>query len=479
MPDDQGYTPTYVANLVALITSDAEFLFTYHGILEGRFFDDAGTAWLVNKAVANYAAFKTPLSRVIVEQALHEEKASEAMQDAVMLRWDSLPESVDDNTFTNLMTTAETFIRRQAILCAVMESQPLVEEGRQDEVIRLVEDANAIQLVRSVGLILPAEVDPLLTRLNTRDRDAENIPTNLPTLDSFLSGGLRKKETAVTMAGKSKGKSQWLPHVAGCALQFGMNVLCYTLEMTGDDWAARLVSRMSGVPINDLTTELSGSRFKAAVMIAENMQVMGFENTTAVVKEIAPRKCTPDIITQDIEELAAQGIKLDMLVIDYADLMAAARDKEEKRYAELAMIYTDITSIAKEFNLAVWTASQVNRKALKKTRISLDDVAISFDKLFPVDFVLGLLQLEEEEVPDADGHRAGRIQVVAARRAGEVIVGNQVPVRLFYERATFKEIRDIADRDREEAAEPNVVYEVISGHTGDPDHANRDNDAEP
>jgi len=239
--------------------------------------------------------------------------------------------------------------------------------------------------------------------------------------------------------------------------------------MSGDDWAARLISRMSGVPINSLSTELSGSKFKAAIRIAESIQVLGFERATAVVKEIAPRKCTPDTISMDIEELAAQGIRIDMVVIDYADLMTAGRYKEDKRYAELATIYTDITSLAKEYDVAVWTASQVNRQALRRKRISLDDVAISFDKLFPVDFVLGLLQVDEEEVPDENGHRSARVQVVAARRAGEFIVGNMVPVRLFYESATFKEIKDIADRDSESAVEPNVVYEV--NVKGDADHS--------
>lgn len=480
MPDDQGYSPTYVANLVALIATDVQFLFTYHNILEGRFFDDAGTSWLVNKAVAHYRTYQTALSRSIIEQELVAEKAGEALQDAVLLRWDSLPESVDDTTYAYMIETAETYIRRQAILCAVMESQPLVEEGRQDEVIALVEEANAIRLVRSVGMILPEEIDPLLTRLNTRDRDVENIPTGVPTLDAFLSGGLRKKETAVLMAAKSKGKSQWLPYVAGSAVLLDQSVLCYTLEMSADDWAARLVSRMSGVPINDLSKELSGRKFKAAVRISESMKVLGFENATAVVKEIPPRKCTPETIATDIEELSAQGIHIDMVVIDYADLMTAGRYKEDKRYAELATIYTDITSLAKEYDVAIWTASQVNRQALRRKRISLDDVAISFDKLFPVDFVLGLLQVDDEEVPDENGHRSARIQVVAARRAGEFIVGNMVPVRLFYESATFKEIKDIADRDSESAMEPNVVYEVNTHlQQGDPEHSDRDDDAEP
>jgi len=459
MPDQAFYSPSYVSALVMLATSDTQFLLAYSKIIEGRFFGDAETAWLVDKAKEHYAAYDTALTRTIVEQELHAEKANPDMVEAVLLRWDGL-EEVDDDTFTYVMETAEKYIRRQAILCAVMESQPLIEEDRQDEVIQLVEDANAIRLVRSVGAIYPEEIDPLLTRLSVRDRDVENIPTGIPSLDAFLSGGLRKTETAVLMAAKSKGKSMWLPYVAGSAVLIDQSVLCYTLEMSGDDWAARLISRMSGVPINSLSTDLSGSEFKATIRITESIQMLGFEHATAVVKEISPRKCTPDTISQDIEELAVQGIRIDMVVIDYADLMTAGRYKEDKRYAELATIYTDITSIAKEYDVAVWTASQVNRAALRRKTISLDDVAISFDKLFAVDFVLGLLQIDHEEVPDENGRRSARIQVVAARRAGEYIAGNQVPVRLFYESATFKEIKDIIDRDPESAVEPNVVYEL-------------------
>ncbi len=472
MADLVFYSPSFVGALVSLATGDEQFLLAYAKILEGRFFSDAETAWLVDKAVKHFEEYGTALTRTIVEQELHGEKANPDMVEAVLLRWDELPE-VDADTFTYVLGMAEEFIRRQAILCAVMESQPLIEDGRQDEVIRLVEEANAIRLQRSVGIRIPdPDLDPLLTRLNTRNTDVENIPSGVPTLDAFLSGGLRKGETAVIMASKSKGKSMWLPYVAGSAVMLDLSVLCYTLEMSADDWAARLVSRMSGVPINSLPTEFSGRKFTAATRIAESMQVLGFERATAVVKEVPPRKCTPEIISADIEELAAQGIQIDMLVIDYADLMTAGRYKEDKRYAELAMIYTDITSLAKEYKMAVWTASQVNRQALRKPRISLDDTAISFDKLFPVDFVFGLLQVAEEEVPDADGHRSARIQVVAARRAGEFIVGNLVPVRLFYESATFKEIKDITNKGVDNAVEPNVVYEMSV--KDDADHSDAD-----
>ena len=469
MPDQAFYSPSYVSALVALATGDETFLLAYAKILEGRFFEDAETAWLVDKARAHYATYETALTRTIVEQELHTEKANEDMIEAVLLRWDGL-EAVDDTTFTYIMETAEEYIRRQAILCAVMESQPLVEEGRQDEVIRLVEEANAIRRERSVGILLPQDQEALLNRLATRNQDVENIPTGIPLLDRFLMGGLRKKEMAVLLGPKGKGKSMWLPWVAGGALMTGESVLCYTLEMSGDDWAARLLSRMSGVPINDLPEAIEDGQFEAARRISDTMQLLGFEGSTAVVKEMAPRKCTPDTVREDIEELAAQGINCGLLVIDYADLMAS-RYAEQKRYEEQAHVYADLFSIGKEYGMGVWTASQVNRQALIRRRVSLAEIATSFDKVFPADFVLGLAQTEEEEQPDEHGHRAARLMMIAARRQGELITGNHVPLRLFFEKASFKEIRDITEMTEDAAEEPNVTYEHLALSGVDPDHS--------
>lgn len=475
MPDLVFYSPAYVGSLVALVTGDAEFLLAYGKIIEGRFFDDAETAWLVDKAKAHYERYQTALTRTIVEQELRAQKANPDMVEAVLLRWDGLPEEIGDDDFTYIMDTAEEFIRRQAILCAVMESQPLIEEGRQDEVIRLVEDANAIRREREVGIMLPRDQESLLNRLATRDMDVENLPTAIPMLDRFLRGGLRKREMAVLLGPKSKGKSMWLPWVAGGALMIGESVLCYTLEMSGDDWAARLVSRMSGVPINDLPEAIVNGKFEAARRISNTMQILGFENAAAVVKEMAPRKCSPDTVREDLEELAAQNISIGLLVIDYADLMAS-RYQEQKRYEEQAHVYADLFSIGKEYNCGVWTASQVNRQALIKRRVSLAEIATSFDKVFPADFVFGLAQTEDEEVPDEHGHKAARLLIVAARRQGELITGNHVPLRLFYERASFREIRDLTEMAEDAAEEANVVYENLPRVSGDPDHSDRDDD---
>jgi hypothetical protein len=469
MPDQAFYSPSYVSALVALVTSDDQFLLAYSKIMEGRFFEDAETAWLVDKAKAHYAKYETALTRTIVEQELHAEKANPDMAEAVLLRWDGLDE-VDDNTFAYVMETAEEYIRRQAILCAVMESQPLVEEGRQDEVIRLVEAANSVRREREVGIMLPRDQEELLNRLATRNQDVENIPTGIPMLDRFLQGGLRKKEMAVLLGPKGKGKSMWLPWVAGGALMTGESVLCYTLEMSGDDWAARLLSRMSGVRINDLPDAIADGKFEAARRISDTMQILGFEGATAVVKEMAPRKCSPDTVREDIEELAAQGVNCGLLVIDYADLMAS-RYQEQKRYEEQAHVYADLFSLGKEYGMGVWTASQVNRQALIRRRISLAEIATSFDKVFPADFVLGLAQTEEEEKPDEHGHKAARLLIIAARRQGELIMGNHVPLRLFYERASFREIRDITEMTEDAAEEANVTYEHLPRSGADPDHS--------
>lgn len=472
MPNLAFYSPAYVSALVSLATGDEQFLLSYAKMLEGRFFADAETHWLIDKAVAHYASYGTALTRTIVEQELHGEKANPDLAEAVLLLWDGLPE-VDDDTFAYVLDTTEEYIRRQAILCAVMESQPLIEEGRQDEVIRLVEEANAIRRDRDVGTMIPRDMEDVLNRLVTRNQDVESLPTAIPMLDRFLSGGLRKKEMAVFLAAKSKGKSQWLPWVAGGALMIGENVLCYTLEMSGDDWTARLLSRMSGVPINDLPDAIADGKFVAATRIDQTMQILGFADAVAVVKEMAPRKCTPDTVQEDIVELAAQGIPIGLLVIDYADLMGS-RYQEAKRYEEQAHIYADLFSLGKEFNCGVWTASQVNRQALIKRRVSLAEIATSFDKIFPADFVLGLAQTEEEEKPDEHGHKAARLLIIAARRQGELITGNHVPLRLFYERASFKEIRDITEMTEDAAEEANIVYENLPRAGADADHSDED-----
>ena len=75
--------------------------------------------------------------------------------------------------------------------------------------------------------------------------------------------------------------------------------------------------------------------------------------------------------------LAALERQPDLLVVDYAGIMRAERRLGELRH-EVAGVYEDLRTIAGEFNMAVWTASQSNRGAWEKATPDMDDFAEGF-----------------------------------------------------------------------------------------------------
>ena len=54
------------------------------------------------------------------------------------------------------------------------------------------------------------------------------------------------------------------------------------------------------------------------------------------------------------------GIKPDMIIIDYVDLLSS-RKKNRERKDEIDDIYTSTKGLARQLDIPIWSVSQVNR----------------------------------------------------------------------------------------------------------------------
>ncbi len=92
---------------------------------------------------------------------------------------------------------------------------------------------------------------------------------------------------------------------------------------------------------------------------------------------------------------ARPPIKFDMVVVDYADLMASShRTKDPIENSK--QIYTELRAIGFEENVAMLTATQTNREGHKSTVAKMDHVAEDFNKIRIADLVISINKTEEE-----------------------------------------------------------------------------------
>ena len=90
------------------------------------------------------------------------------------------------------------------------------------------------------------------------------------------------------------------------------------------------------------------------------------------------------------------GVKPDLVLIDYVDLLTT-RSKLKERKDQIDNLYSGTKGLARELDIPIWTVSQVNRMGAKDSIIEGDKAAGSYDKLMISDFALSLSRRKEDK----------------------------------------------------------------------------------
>ena len=110
-----------------------------------------------------------------------------------------------------------------------------------------------------------------------------------------------------------------------------------------------------------------------------------------------------------LEKSHTFGENVDMVLVDYADIMRDVHKSNEMRHA-LGNIYEDLRGLAGELQVPIWTASQANRSALDEDVIEANKVAESYAKVMTADFVVSLSRKIEDKIGNT-----GRFHVIKNR----------------------------------------------------------------
>jgi len=108
-----------------------------------------------------------------------------------------------------------------------------------------------------------------------------------------------------------------------------------------------------------------------------------------IIKEYPTKTASPSAIRKHLEKLKKQNRKIDMIIVDYADLLRPVKTYKEKRN-ELESIYEDLRAIAQENRCPIWTASQTNRSGLNAEVVTMESISEAFNKCFVADFICSI-----------------------------------------------------------------------------------------
>ena len=249
----------------------------------------------------------------------------------------------------------------------------------------------ALRQGRNVGGLVPISsvVQNVFDEMNEAASSGNAIPglpTGFPDLDRVILG-LNNSELILVAGRPGMGKTSIALNMA---LHVGLNlnkaVAIFSLEMSREQLATRLLSRASLVPLQALLTgQLSEQQWRAVTDSAQSLSM-----TNILIDD------NPTLTVSDMNAQCRRVPDLGLVVIDYLQLMQSAGSghswSNESRTQAVSDISRMLKIMAKELNVPVVTASQLSRanESRQDKRPMLSDLRESGSIEQDADVVIGL-----------------------------------------------------------------------------------------
>lgn len=206
----------------------------------------------------------------------------------------------------------------------------------------------------SIGDVLRAYLDQLESMQAGETTTEYGVPTGFMDLDHLL-GGLQQSDLIILAARPAMGKTSLALNIAAsAALRFGAAVGMFSLEMSAQQLAARLLSTETGID----STRLRGGRLN-------EHESRRLAHALGILSE--SRIYVDDSATLSILELRARALRLkadqgcDLLIVDYLQLLGGSRGGRDNRVQEISEISRALKALARELHIPVLALSQLSR----------------------------------------------------------------------------------------------------------------------
>jgi replicative DNA helicase len=280
-------------------------------------------------------------------------------------------ESVEDEKY--IKETALDFCKKQKLKEALIKSVDLIQNSSYDQVRQVIDEALKLGTDNNFGHDFLRDFE---LRYEIKARNP--VTTGWGKVDSIMKKGLGSGELGVVIAPTGAGKSMALTHLGAAALKEGKNVVHYTLELSDVMTGQRYDSCISSVPLSTLYVRKD-----------EVLEGISDVQGSLIIKEYPTKTASTNTIKTHLEKLKKRNQKIDMIIVDYGDLLRCTKNFREKR-DELGSIYEELRGIAQKHKCPLWTASQTNRTGLNAEVVTMESISEAFNKCFVADFICSI-----------------------------------------------------------------------------------------
>ncbi len=256
---------------------------------------------------------------------------------------------------------AQKFIQRELIRISTKTINDAYEDG--SDVFDLLDNAekNLFSIVEGnikknydkMSTLIRKAIDQIEHTKNNKG-NFSGVPSGLTALDR-LTSGWQKSDLVIIAARPAMGKTALVLTMArNAAVDFNKPVAVFSLEMSSLQLVTRLIASES---------ELSSEKLKKG-----NLEDYEFQQLNDKIRKLTEAPLfiddTPGLSVFELRAKARrlkEQHKIELLVVDYLQLMTAGGEGKGNREQEIATISRSLKGLAKELEIPVIALSQLSR----------------------------------------------------------------------------------------------------------------------
>lgn len=373
------YGTSFQNKIISSLLGDRSFLRQVFDILKSEYFDSDAAEWLVREIMSYVHEYeKLPTLDVLKVRinTIDRDVLKISVVDTLKFAWNHLES--DDLQYVKEQTI--DFCKNQCIKNAILDSVELLEQGKYDVIKQKVDDAMKAGHDSNLG-------HEYKTMIVERYEDSVRnvVSTGWDVIDEITQGGFGKGELVLFAAPPGIGKSWSLINIGVAAMKLGKTVVHYTLELNEGYVGQRYDAVLSKIAVANLKYNMEDVK-KSVTSVKGDLIVKQYPTKTASVTSLKAH----------MDKMILQDKRPDVVIVDYADLLRGPSNKE--RYEELETIFEDLRGMAGEYEVPIYTASQINRSGADDDVITGTKIAGSFSKMMTADFVVSLSRKIEDKL---------------------------------------------------------------------------------
>ena len=355
--------------LLNQIIVDKDFSHSIIEVIENNYFENKYFKIIIQMIKEYYTKYEHTPSFDTLEQVakseLQQETAVKVVLDTIK-KIKSAP--IDGADF--VQEKALKFCKQQELQKVMKKAQKIIDGGEfenYDTLEELVRDALLVGSKDTSMLDVFSNLDQVLD-----DDYRHPIPMGIPGIDRLLKGGLAKGEIGVILAPTGVGKSTILTKISNHAFNLGFNVLQVFFEDN-----PKVIQRKHFTLWTKIhPDELSEKKDEVMTKVTEIKETMPNE---LILKKLPSDTKTMLQIKNEIRKMIADGIKIDMVVLDYIDCVVPDKNLGDEWKSE-GSVMRGFEAMCHELNIAGWTATQGNRASISSEVVTTDQMGGSIKK---------------------------------------------------------------------------------------------------